>query len=215
MISLDDADRLAARLVEALGPACHRIEVAGSVRRRRLAVKDVELVAVPRVVERTAEGQAELFGARKEAISAVWLQLEALREAGVVRPVKPGVIPFETDDRWPVKRFAGPQTARIFDPARWLKFLYGPVAVDLFLCTVDTFGWQLALRTGPAKVSHAYVAHWAPRAGVRSVDGQLMRAGRPVATPEERDAFQALGIEWIPPELRVAPAALSPARRRA
>jgi DNA polymerase/3'-5' exonuclease PolX len=34
----------------ALAPSCHRIEIAGSIRRRRPQVKDIELVAIPKQV---------------------------------------------------------------------------------------------------------------------------------------------------------------------
>ena len=41
-----------------LAPACERLEVAGSIRRRRPDVGDVELVAVPK----TAPARLDLFG---------------------------------------------------------------------------------------------------------------------------------------------------------
>jgi DNA polymerase/3'-5' exonuclease PolX len=42
-----DALRVALRLVEALQPYCHRIELAGSLRRETPLVGDIEVVAVP------------------------------------------------------------------------------------------------------------------------------------------------------------------------
>jgi DNA polymerase (family 10) len=45
---LAQADRIAAKIVEALSPFCERIEVAGSIRRRRAMVGDVDVVALPR-----------------------------------------------------------------------------------------------------------------------------------------------------------------------
>ena len=40
--------KVADSLVEALSPACHRIEIAGSLRRKREMVGDIELVAIPK-----------------------------------------------------------------------------------------------------------------------------------------------------------------------
>ena len=44
---LPDAERIAAAIVADLAPFCDRIQVAGSVRRRKEFVGDIELVAIP------------------------------------------------------------------------------------------------------------------------------------------------------------------------
>lgn len=54
-MSLTDGERLAARISAALAPYCARIEVAGSIRRRRPQVGDVEIVCQPKM-------GADLFG---------------------------------------------------------------------------------------------------------------------------------------------------------
>jgi len=46
-IALAQADKLAAKIVAELTPFCERIEVAGSIRRRRPAVNDIDLVVLP------------------------------------------------------------------------------------------------------------------------------------------------------------------------
>ena len=48
-IALMEATGLAGELVALLQPACERIEIAGSIRRQRPDVGDVELVVVPRL----------------------------------------------------------------------------------------------------------------------------------------------------------------------
>ena len=45
---LPDAERIAAAIVADLAPSCARIQVAGSVRRRKEVVGDIEIVAIPR-----------------------------------------------------------------------------------------------------------------------------------------------------------------------
>lgn len=40
---------VASALVNALSPACHRIEIAGSLRRQKEMVGDIEIVAIPRL----------------------------------------------------------------------------------------------------------------------------------------------------------------------
>jgi len=48
MIALDKADKLAAKIVAALAPYCERIEIAGSIRRRRPLVNDIDIVCLPK-----------------------------------------------------------------------------------------------------------------------------------------------------------------------
>jgi len=48
MVNLKEAVELAQELVELLAPACDRIQVAGSVRRRKPQVKDTEILAIPK-----------------------------------------------------------------------------------------------------------------------------------------------------------------------
>lgn len=62
-MKLADADKLAGRIAAEIGPFCERIEVAGSIRRRRAWVNDIDLVVLPaanrlpalrhRILERT------------------------------------------------------------------------------------------------------------------------------------------------------------------
>src|SRR5438105_60329 len=54
--TLAEAERIAAAIVADLAPSCARIQVAGSVRRRKELVGDIEIVAVPR------HAPAGLFG---------------------------------------------------------------------------------------------------------------------------------------------------------
>ena len=46
-IPLEEARRIAAAIVERLRPFCERVEVAGSIRRDRKLVNDVDIVAIP------------------------------------------------------------------------------------------------------------------------------------------------------------------------
>ena len=50
-VPLAAAEVVAKELIERLRPACERITVAGSIRRRRLEVSDIELLAIPQYLD--------------------------------------------------------------------------------------------------------------------------------------------------------------------
>lgn len=48
---LSEALKIAEAVLKELGPHCERIAIAGSVRRRKPEVKDIEIVAIPKPYE--------------------------------------------------------------------------------------------------------------------------------------------------------------------
>ena len=49
-IPLETAKEIAERVIEKLAPLCERIEIAGSIRRQKAEVGDIEIVAIPRPI---------------------------------------------------------------------------------------------------------------------------------------------------------------------
>ena len=47
-MNLNEAKAIAEKIKKQLEPHCHRIEIAGSIRRRAQQVKDIEIVAIPK-----------------------------------------------------------------------------------------------------------------------------------------------------------------------
>jgi DNA polymerase/3'-5' exonuclease PolX len=166
-------------LVARLGPACERIEIAGSLRRLRPQVGDIELVAIPRFVERDLPTQGTLFGparpSRQERVSLLWEAVDAL---GVT-----------CAKRGPVYR----------------QFTWRGVRVDVYTCEAGNWGWILFHRTGPgylrAKIGSMLVAR-----GFAAVDGWIWDARGlsidRVETPDEDAVFRLLGIPPLPPDRR-------------
>lgn len=196
-VPLARAERLAAEARTLLAPACRRIEVAGSIRRRRPDVGDIELVAVP-VVE---SGQLDLFGAATGTRDVLHELCERLLAAGVFahRPDKHGHPAF------------GPKFKRLV-----FRGAADTLPLDLFVVTPPAqWGALFTIRTGPGAYSHRLVT---PRlqgggmpAGMRLEGGALWDGGRLVETPEEADFFAALGLACPPPEQRTDGARLLPA----
>lgn len=200
-MQLKTARKILDHLAAILTPATERCEVAGSVRREKPHVGDLELVAIPRFETRQANGQAALFGIRTEAVSLVWEALEGLRAEGRIRPIKPGrgktEADFEDDERWPAKRTEESRYLRLWLPGPRIK-------LDVFLTTPERWGAVFVIRTGPASFSAALVQYWTRKSGGgRFSDGGLCDPhGRPLDVAEEEDVFRHLGLHVIPPKMR-------------
>mgnify|MGYP003619576969 CR=1 FL=1 len=163
---------VAERLVAALGPYCRRVEIAGSLRRQRDMVGDIEIVAIPR-------RPTDLFS---QEMDGPTLLDRFLDEQGV---------PFGKRGQ------------------KFQQFRYGRYSVDLFLPTVDTWGSVFTIRTGSAEFTKWLVTSRAAGGAcpdeVNFHGGRLYAHGRLLATPEESDVFNAVGLAYVPPAERGGP----------
>ena len=186
---------IAEGLVIDLADACERIEIAGSIRRRRSQCGDIEIVCIPKPREVFA------LSAERRA-TALDDRLADLVEVGRLdRPDKNG-------DRYKAYHV----------PDRQLPT--GTVQLDLFVTDVDRWGVIFGIRTGSKEFARQLVTQ--RQYGGRLRDGLFVgggetpterreRAGRvwdgpgmdatPLPTPEEADFF-ALAGGWVPPEQR-------------
>lgn len=180
-----EALALAEEVCAILAPACERIEIAGSLRRRKVEIGDIELVAIPRY-----EIERDLFGEEVGRHSLLDAELRV----------------------WP------PISSTLTkNGPHYKQFMWGDMTVDLFLVTAETWGVQLAIRTGNADFSHWLVTAQhqggALPTGYYIIEGRLARytgpdrltqRATPLPTPEEADLFAAIGLPWIPPAERTA-----------
>lgn len=184
-MNLQQAEGIAIDLVEQMRPYCHRIEIAGSIRRRSAEVKDIEIVAVPKW--ETATDPGDLFGERSVAVNQLH---EAFK--GRLRWIKPGT---QEIISWPVQP----------DGKYWRAYLAGVeprgIKLDLFLATPENWGLIFLIRTGSADFSREVVTY-AKYHGKPVVDGRLTMSGVPVETPEEADVFRLLGLRFVEPQQR-------------
>lgn len=174
------AARVAHRVVAWLTPGCSRIEVAGSIRRRRPDVGDVEIVAVPRLVD----GERPSLFDPPSRVSALDPVLAGLIADGRLAP-------------HPERPANGEKYKRLWIPTPGIQ-------LDLFLVTPPAeWGPILTIRTGPAAFSERLVT-MLKRKGWGSRDGRVLNLrGEVVPCPEERDFFVACGEPWTEPEDRV------------
>ena len=193
-MKLREAAGIAEGLVAMMAPRCLRVEVAGSVRRSCPEVKDVELVAIPRWVTRSVSA-LPLFGAETEPVNLLhrWAVSEAVASGQSrhrLRWIKPGTSAVLD---WPPKP----------EGKYWRALVDGRVKLDLFLATRENYGLILAIRTGSAEFSQGLMTYAKHRTAYRVEGGYLRdRRGAALETAEERDVFDALGLDFVEPRER-------------
>ena len=217
------AHRIAKALVAEFSSVCERIEIAGSLRRLKDKVHDIELVCIPRYREEK-EGQQGLFDEGVVEINEVWEKAEELIPTRLL-PLKPGSEAraghLEVDTAWREKRLRGSKYFRFWLPRRQVK-------VDMFLATPQTWGPILVLRTGSADFNRGLVApsgsqrgrfhegrihHFQP-ASPHTFSNSGAPLGPPLDTPEEKDVFEALELDWVEPRNRRTQADVKAAAQR-
>jgi len=177
---LRQAAALARSLVTFLEPYCDRIEVAGSVRRQKADVGDIELVLVPKLEQRPVPGQLGLLDApRTRQVSLAWEELDRLVVAGKLAPA-----------------------TRCGDRYRCHPATAGLPQIDLFAVLPPAqWGPIFAVRTGPADFGRGCMIRLQQR-GLRLKDGRVLRGDVVVDCPEEADFFRACGLVWVGPKER-------------
>lgn len=164
-------------LIDLFGLVCERIEVVGSVRRKKPIVHDVELLLEPKTETR----EVDLFGTT-ETVSLFEALYAEVPQSGAIVPIMGGSR---------LKRFAFRDTqCELFvmlQPSQW--------------------GMGMVIRTGPAEFSHRLVTPrsqggWLPD-GCRVHDLGIYHATSGlIETPTEESVFEVIGRPWIAPEAR-------------
>jgi len=181
---------IAQNLVEELIPVCERIQIAGSLRREKSEVKDIEIVAIP------ARGEThviDMFGNVIE--SKKCSTLDTLLDFNLGQEA----FAWEKDEE--IKRW-GPRYKR-------LRHRETGIRCDMFLTDKERWAYQLTIRTGPAGFSKAIVT-LALRRGWHFTDSLLhlhtKDEGKPCPVGEkcsfvrqintEAELFKVLGLPW-------------------
>lgn len=166
---------IAESILERIAPGCERKEIAGSLRRRKPEVKDIEIVCLPRY--RTAY---DMFG-------------DPMGRESLLDPIADTLgTPEVYGDKY--KRIVLPEGIKLdlficTPPAQW--------GAELVIRTgsADFSHWLVK----PKRYGGAMPGH------LRQKDLALWNGTKLVPTPEERDYFAALGVSWIEPENRNQP----------
>jgi DNA polymerase/3'-5' exonuclease PolX len=159
-----------------------RWEIAGSVRRRKPEVGDVEHVCIP------AWGEMDtglgLFG-QKERVNLLNFHMDGLLRAGTI------------DKHWYGN---GHRWGEKYRGCSWRGFAH-----EVFQADYDNFGAVLLIRTGPADFSERIVSRFKEGGILRQQDGYLrnVASGEIVPVRDEVAYFKLAGLQYIEPERRV------------
>jgi DNA polymerase (family 10) len=172
------ADELAAELT----PRCEQVCVAGSLRRGKADVGDIEILYVPRLGQVRMPG--ELFprnGSLADELIEQWLTRRVLTK----RPNVNGATTWGAQNKLAVHAASG-------------------VPVDLFATTAACWFVALVVRTGP-KESNTALAASALRRGMQlHAYGvlEVTATGEQIIPQSEREVFERLGVPYREPAQR-------------
>lgn len=191
----DVALKSAEALMEYLRPACTRIEIAGSIRREKPEVKDIEIVAIPDLSIVVPRARPE-FGMPIPPVHKT--MMDKLVADGIERG------DFRLEPGYPYKDKNG-------DRMKSFYLNYAGIQCDLFLVLPPaTWGVQMLIRTGSADFSHWCVTRKSHGGtlpnGYRVKDGAVWNraTGTPIGFDDEREFMEFLGLGWIEPRDRLA-----------
>jgi DNA polymerase/3'-5' exonuclease PolX len=181
----NDALAVAREICAVLKPASEVMLVAGSLRRRRPEVGDVEVLFVPVKRRKSDPGQLSLAGAPTVEVDEAELAIWQLVQAGVLK-----------------KRLKANGTETWGTKNRLAVHVASGIPVDLFSAQEANWWSLVVCRTGSAhhniRVCEAAKAkgwHWNPYgAGFYDRHKTLVRR-----VTSERDLFEAVGLPWREP----------------
>jgi len=181
-VELERGKQIGAEIIAALSSACVRATIAGSVRRKKKNVKDLEVV----YIAQTEAHIVDLFGNTKEYSLTDQLIEKLIKEEFWIRD--------RETKRW------GPKYKRLIFKGE------EQAVIELFRAERANWGLILALRTGPAEFNHILVSH---RRGAMPGNmvmhrGWLWREGQRLETPTEDIFFAEVGLPYWKPENRNA-----------
>jgi len=176
-MKLSSAQRLAEKIVAEIAPFCSRTEIAGSIRRGRAEVNDIDLVVIPKngsrpIVERVTRKWRQISGAKGDA-----------RNLRFLSPNEFQLDIFLAHDE-------------IVDLVSTTPTNWGAV----LLCRTGSTQHNL----GICHRAHEKGLKFAPYRGIIKPPVAENAPERIIASETEEDIYAALGLTWRPPQEREA-----------
>lgn len=205
---LAHAEQVALELVAVLEDTCDRIEVAGSIRRRKSDVGDIEILAISKVTD--AYGLSENPGwpgapANAPTPRGLAMQLDMLSQKpppehrylddALLQLIEEGVLKYRYNSAGHRIGF-GEMNKHLVDVS-------SGIAVDIFSATAKNWGMALVVRTGPADFNIRMMARFQALGMRGHAYGGVTVNEAEVECPTESAVFDLLGWSWVRPEDRL------------
>lgn len=172
---IDSARIVAEKIIQKLSPFCLKIEIAGSIRREKRMVKDVEIVLVPKTTK-----------------TGLFLDTEE-RDADIVKILSD----WKRQNESLEKETKGDPKA-----GKYLKLYYGDYPIDLFIANPRNWGYIFALRTGSSNYNQT-ILKYTKRHGYTAQDGHIWDNNRNIIeVPTEEGFFNLIQLEMLEPKNR-------------
>ena len=167
-------------LIKLLEPSCERIELAGSIRRGRPGVGDIELLCVPRL-----QAVRDLFGNPIATESELDQRCKVLMADGFLayRPNIRGAVTFGPSNKLMVHRATG-------------------IPVDIFSATTEDWGMAMVVRTGPKDFNVRMMSRFRELGLEGHAYGGVTRGGEVLNCPTEERVFELLRWDYSAPAER-------------
>lgn len=176
------AVKVAREICLRLEPHCERLVVAGSLRRRRRDVGDVEILYIPRTETR----EVDLFATRE--VSLAGEEIDRMLDDGTIE-----------------KRMSVVGTPSWGSVNRLAVHVASGIPVDLFRTSRESWWNYLVCRTGPA-ASNMRIAEEARRRGYKwrpyGAGFTRLSDGVEVVMESEEQVFAFVGMDYWPPRER-------------
>lgn len=184
-----DAMPIAKKFIQFLERHCTRVIIAGSLRRQKQLVSDIEILFISKIT--SAPDPQDLFGERKIQVSAAGIAIGALLVSGVLEKR----LNSRGSETW------GPQN-------KLGRHVASGIPVDLFETTEEKWWNVLVVRTGPKELNkkiagaalkmgwewHAYGSGFTRGEGKSSIDRVIAKT--------EQDVFHHVGLPYQEPNDR-------------
>jgi len=176
-VDLHVAQHVAGKYIDLLKPFCDRIQVAGSVRRKRPRVGDIEIVCIPKTVV-TKDGM---------------FHEQTVRAPGFAKALSDANVNLLKGD---------PRTGKYTQ-----MMTTEGIQIDLFMPNKDNWGRIYMIRTGSSEFSQFMAGRWVKWGykaidGVLWEVDEFKNPLRIVTTPTEKSIFELLSLKVVPPHKR-------------
>lgn len=162
-------------LYEELEPYFERLEICGSLRRKKELIGDIEFLGISKKIG--LYGQNTLFNDGE--MQHIPDLLNYIRKYSFIKGNKP--------------------------QSKFTSFvLPAGIQVDLFFAREDNWGYIKALRTGPSDFNQYFLIPKLKINGYTPKDGMIWKNKKKLDIPDEESLFKLINSEVIPPELRSA-----------